>query len=138
MVLSSSNTEPGQPCVMISGRALGCRERTWMKWMSTPSIVGHELRQGVQLRLGLAPVVAGAPILDERLELRELDALRLVVDRLPVGPARRRDAAAEVDQLLFRNAGLERSNRCVLAHRAGRSGLRGRGHRRPADGEHDC
>ena len=32
----------------------------------------HELRQGVELGLGLSPVVAGAPILDERLELREL------------------------------------------------------------------
>jgi hypothetical protein len=31
-------TEPGQPCVMISGNASSCRERTWMKWMSTPSI----------------------------------------------------------------------------------------------------
>jgi hypothetical protein len=30
--------EPGQPCVMISGSASGCRDRTWMKWMSTPSI----------------------------------------------------------------------------------------------------
>ena len=31
-------TEPGQPCVMISGSASSCRERTWMKWMFTPSI----------------------------------------------------------------------------------------------------
>ena len=31
-------TEPGQPCVMISGIASSCCERTWMKWMSTPSI----------------------------------------------------------------------------------------------------
>ena len=30
--------EPGQPWVMISGSAFLCRERTWMKWMSTPSI----------------------------------------------------------------------------------------------------
>ena len=95
---------------------------------------GDELREGIQLRFRLAPVVAGTPVLDQRLELRELDALRLVVDRLPVGPSRRRDATAEVDKLFFRYAGLERSNRCVLAHRAGRSGLRGRGHRRPADG----
>ena len=33
-----SMTEPGQPCVMISGSAFSCGERTWMKWMSTPSI----------------------------------------------------------------------------------------------------
>src|SRR5215208_6048222 len=31
-------TEPGQPCVMISGNALSCRDLTWMKWISTPSI----------------------------------------------------------------------------------------------------
>ena len=30
--------EPGQPCVTMSGNALSCFERTWMKWMSTPSI----------------------------------------------------------------------------------------------------
>ena len=24
----------GQPCVMISGSALSCRDVTWMKWMS--------------------------------------------------------------------------------------------------------
>jgi hypothetical protein len=31
-------TEPGQPWVMISGSAFACRDRTWIKWMSTPSI----------------------------------------------------------------------------------------------------
>ena len=38
MTPSSSITEPGQPCVMISGSAFSCRDLTWMKWMSTPSI----------------------------------------------------------------------------------------------------
>ena len=38
MVSSSSMTEPGQPCVMISGSAFSCRDLTWMKWISTPSI----------------------------------------------------------------------------------------------------
>ena len=33
-----SMTEPGQPCVMISGNAFSCCDLTWMKWMSTPSI----------------------------------------------------------------------------------------------------
>ena len=32
-------TEPGQPCVMINGSAFSCRDFTWMKWMSRPSIV---------------------------------------------------------------------------------------------------
>ena len=31
-------TEPGQPCVMISGNAFSCRDLTWRKWISTPSI----------------------------------------------------------------------------------------------------
>ena len=31
MILSCSNTDPGQPWVMITGRAFGCFERTWMK-----------------------------------------------------------------------------------------------------------
>jgi hypothetical protein len=30
--------EPGQPWVMISGRASGCGERTWTKWIPSPSI----------------------------------------------------------------------------------------------------
>jgi hypothetical protein len=39
MTLRSSMTEPGQPCVMITGSAFSWRERTWMKWMSMPSML---------------------------------------------------------------------------------------------------
>ncbi|MNT98253.1 hypothetical protein D3C72_2407990 [compost metagenome] len=39
MIFSCSTTEPGHPCVMMTGKAFACLERTWMKWMSTPSIV---------------------------------------------------------------------------------------------------
>ena len=38
MSLICSNTDPGHPCVIISGMAFGCRERMWMEWMSTPSM----------------------------------------------------------------------------------------------------
>ena len=38
MIFRSSKTEPGQPWVMISGRASSWLERAWMKWMSSPSI----------------------------------------------------------------------------------------------------
>ncbi len=38
MIFSCSITEPGQPWVMITGRAFGCLDFTWMKWMSSPSI----------------------------------------------------------------------------------------------------
>jgi hypothetical protein len=38
MIFSCSMTEPGHPCVTMSGSAFSCRERAWMKWMSSPSI----------------------------------------------------------------------------------------------------
>ena len=38
MILSCSTIEPGQPWVTMSGSASSCFERTWMKWMSSPSI----------------------------------------------------------------------------------------------------
>ena len=38
MIFSCSMIEPGQPCVTMSGSASSCWERTWMKWMSSPSI----------------------------------------------------------------------------------------------------
>jgi hypothetical protein len=38
MIFSCSMTEPGHPCVTISGSASSCRERTWMKWIPSPSI----------------------------------------------------------------------------------------------------
>ncbi|PWK87324.1 hypothetical protein C8D88_104485 [Lentzea atacamensis] len=38
MIFSCSMTEPGQPCETSSGSALSCLERTWTKWMSSPSI----------------------------------------------------------------------------------------------------
>src|SRR2546427_148028 len=38
MIFNCSTIEPGHPCVMITGNAFGCFERTWMKCMSTPSI----------------------------------------------------------------------------------------------------
>jgi hypothetical protein len=68
---------------------------------------GYELRQSIELGFRLAPVVAGAPMLDERLELRELDALRLVSNRLLVGPPCRRDPAAEIIEPLVWNVDAE-------------------------------
>src|SRR3712207_5732382 len=90
--------------------------------------LGDELRQGIQLRLRLPPVVAGAPILDERLDLRELYTLRLVIGRLTVGPADRSNAPAELHELLFRNVDAERADRIFSFRRArprGCGGARG-------------
>jgi hypothetical protein len=38
MIFSCSTIEPGQPWLTTSGSASGCFERTWMKWMSSPSM----------------------------------------------------------------------------------------------------
>jgi hypothetical protein len=38
MIFICSTIEPGQPWVTIIGRAPLCFERTWTKWMSSPSI----------------------------------------------------------------------------------------------------
>jgi hypothetical protein len=68
---------------------------------------GHELRQRIQFILNFVAVVVGAPVVHERLHLRQPDALGFIVDRFLVGPARRRDTFAEVDKLLFRNIDAE-------------------------------
>ena len=54
-----------------------------------PIDLGDELRQGVQSRLDLAPVVFCRPIARERLNRRELYALRCIRDRFPFRPLRR-------------------------------------------------
>src|SRR5215212_8571193 len=112
MTFRSSMIEPGQPCVMSSGMASSCGERMCANWMSSPSVdFDDELGQLVERRLDLAPVVVGAPVLDERPELRQLDTLRPVADGLPIGPPCRRDAPAEVDEILFRTIDAEGSDR---------------------------
>src|SRR6187200_1166179 len=68
--------------------------------------LGDELRQSVEPRLDAPEVVFVEPIPRELLHHRQLDALRAVGDELPVGPARRRDAPAEVVQ--YRLPDLER------------------------------
>ena len=92
-------TEPGQPCVMISGNAFSCRDLTWMKWMSTPSISVVNCGSAFSRRLALAPVVLGRPVAGELPQRRQLHALRPILDELLGGPACRRDAPAEVVEL---------------------------------------
>ena len=72
-----------------------------------PIDLGHELRQGVQLRLALAPVVIGRPIAREFLHRRELHALRLIGDGLLSGQRvaamrRRRSASASSGKLTWK------------------------------------
>ena len=61
-----------------------------------PVDLGRELRQRVQPRLARAPVVVGRPVAGELLQRRQLHALRAICDELLAGPARRRDAPAQV------------------------------------------
>jgi hypothetical protein len=82
-----------------------------------PVDLGHKLRQGIQLRLHLAPVVVRPPVAYELLDLGQPHALGLIGDRLPVGPPRRRDPSAEVDEALFRNVDAEGAD-CEIGHGA--------------------
>jgi hypothetical protein len=72
--------------------------------------LGRELRQRVQLGLDPAPVVLGRPKGREVLHGRELHALRLVIDRLPLGRPPRRDPPPKVDDRLFGNIDMKRPN----------------------------
>ncbi len=69
--------------------------------------LGRELGQGVELRLGLPPVVVGLPVARELLHRRQLHALRAIFDQLLGGQARRGDPAAQLGELLFGSVDLE-------------------------------
>src|SRR5215475_326763 len=68
---------------------------------------GDELRQSIEPRLDLAPVVLCRPIVCELLNSRELHALGLIFDGLLFRPLSRSDASAEIDELCFRNVDAE-------------------------------
>jgi hypothetical protein len=72
-----------------------------------PVDLGDELRQGVQCRLALAPVVLRRPIAREFLNHCEGHALRLILDGLFLGPVRSRDASTKVLQSLIRDVDVE-------------------------------
>ena len=75
-----------------------------------PVDLGRELRKRVQSRRAPAPVVLARPVAGELLQRLVLHALRSVGDELLVGPARRRDAPAQVVDLLLWNLYLEWPN----------------------------
>ena len=82
-----------------------------------PVDLGHEVRQGVQLRLALAPVVVCPPVARELLHHRERHALRVVGDRLALGPPGRVYASAQLGELRLRKTDLKRANNGVVAAR---------------------
>jgi hypothetical protein len=73
-----------------------------------PVEVRHELRQGIQPRLELPPVIAAAPVAHEFLDLGQLGTLGLVSDGLLIGPARRSDAPPQIGQV--RHVDFERAD----------------------------
>ena len=72
--------------------------------------VRYELRQGVQFGLCLSPVVVRSPITHQFPEFCELYTLRLIIDRLSVGPSRGGDAPPQIGELLVRELDPERTN----------------------------
>ena len=77
-----------------------------------PVDLGRELRERVQPRLAGAPVVLGRPVANERLQRRQLHALRPIGGELSRRPARRLDPAAQLLELLLWNPSLERADGC--------------------------
>jgi len=79
---------------------------------------GNELRQRVQSRLDLAPIVIRRPIARELLDRRQLHALGWIGNGFLIGPPRRFHTPAEVDQRFFRNVDPERTD-CLPFDRRG-------------------
>jgi hypothetical protein len=79
----------------------------------------HELRQRVQLRRAAAPVVFRRPVVREGAHRRELHALRLIIDRLPLGRPPRRDPPPEIRDRLFGHIDLKRPDGRIRLHASG-------------------
>src|SRR5215475_953110 len=73
----------------------------------------YKLGQGVEPGFDLPPVVVGSPIAHELLQSCEWCALRLVLDRLLIGPSCGGDAPTEIDEIRFGNVDAEGANSIV-------------------------
>jgi len=82
-----------------------------------PIDVGEELRQGIQLRLDLAPVVPALPVAHQALHRRQLDTLRSIGNGFLFRPVRSGQAPAQVRNCLVRDMHLERANSTLAAAR---------------------
>src|SRR5205823_1826851 len=72
--------------------------------------LGAELRDVVEPRLQSPPVVAGAPVVAEFLDIRERHPLRPIGDRLALGPASPPEPVAQVVELRLGNLDTERGD----------------------------
>src|SRR6476661_1120094 len=80
-----------------------------------PIDLGGELRQRVESRLHLAPVVFRPPITREGLYGRELHALRRIRDRFPFRPLCYIDPAAQFGKFRFRNIYMKRTKSTLVS-----------------------
>ena len=79
---SCSMTEPGQPWFTIKRQRVFVLRTNVDEVDVEPVDLGGELRERVQLRLDLAPVVVGRPVARELLHRGQLHALRSIRDEL--------------------------------------------------------
>ena len=91
-----------------------------------PVDVRRELRQGVQRRFDLAPVVIFLPITREFAHRRELHALRCICHRFQLRPLCRGDPPAEVRQRFVGHTDMERGG-STSPLRSAAPGLEGTG-----------
>ena len=87
--------------------------------------LGRELRQRVQSALARSPVVPRHPVAGERLDGRQLHALRPIGDELHRGQARLGEAATQRSELLPRNPDPEPVDPCSVGQVRGVPRLRG-------------
>ena len=95
---------------MITGNALGCDRAHVDEVDVDPVDPGHKLRKGVQLRLGLAPVIVLFPVAHEFPQPCDLHALRRIGDGFLVGPAGRSQAPLQVGEIGVGELDLKRPN----------------------------
>ena len=86
---------------------------------------GNELRQSVEPRFDLSPVIVGLPVAHQLLHGRERHALRVVIDRLLVWPPHHCEASAKVDEIGFRDVDLEWPYWCIRPSGQGPGARRG-------------
>src|SRR4029453_237350 len=72
---------------------------------------GAELREAIQQRFALAPVVVLLPVVAQRLHVAERNTLRPVVRRFLVRPPRGGETSLEVDELRVVDGNFERGDR---------------------------
>src|ERR1700691_3460487 len=97
--------------------------------------LGDELRQSIEPRLHLAPVVLGAPVVRELLDGRELYALGWILDRFPVRPLCRFHALAQIDDIRFRQVDRECPDGVIFGRRTQTCWKQTDGSRRSRQGE---